>query len=296
MAEQALARQGGKEITYKAVDGQAITLTVDIVKKFLVRGRPECVTLQEFTFFMALCQSRKMNPYIGDCYLIKYTENDPAAVVTSIEYFRKRARAQPDCQGWTKGIIVRNETGTTSDTYGLYMPEHGEVLVGGWFEAQPRGWTTKCRLEVNLKAYIKKTKEGRPTKFWSEENQPTMIAKVAESQGLRHLWPDEFSKLYTAEEISPESIPAPNDNLNHFNNSAASFFDALVTEQQPTAFQTQMLSRYLELAAQKHNLSIADTKQRAAEDFASFWSGFARWCVTTADQSAKIIEGGAQES
>jgi hypothetical protein len=57
------------------------------------------------------------------------------------------------------------------------------------------------RKEVNLKRYIKKTKEGFVTRFWSTDNQPEQIAKVAESQMLRAAWPDEFQGLYVDSEI-----------------------------------------------------------------------------------------------
>src|SRR3990167_9305098 len=74
--------------------------------------------------------------------------------------------------------------------------------MGGWFRARPKDWTTDLEWAVSLKRYIKTTKDGRVTRFWSEENQPEQIAKVAESQGLRRAWPDEFAKLYIKEEIS----------------------------------------------------------------------------------------------
>jgi len=76
-----------------------------------------------------------------------------------------------------------------------------EKLIGGWAEATPEGWTVPMRKEVNLKRYIKKTKEGVVTRFWSTDNQPEQIAKVAESQMLRAAWPDEFQGLYVDSEI-----------------------------------------------------------------------------------------------
>jgi len=77
----------------------------------------------------------------------------------------------------------------------------GEELVGGWFKARPRGWEIDRKWSVSLDRYVKKTKDGKPTAFWTEEKQAEMIAKVAESQGLRRVWPDEFGQLYIPEEI-----------------------------------------------------------------------------------------------
>lgn len=183
---------------YEAKDGQLVKLSFESIKQYLVHGRKELITNQELVFFIAICKSRGLNPFKKDAYLIKY-DNSPAAIITSIDYFRSRARAQKDCQGWKKGIIVMNKDGMVRDSFGLLLPN--DKLVGGWFEATPKGWSESWRIEVNLAGYIKKTKEGRTTQFWAEEKQPTMIAKVAEAQGLRTLWPDEFQQLYTEEEI-----------------------------------------------------------------------------------------------
>jgi hypothetical protein len=57
---------------------------------------------------------------------------------------------------------------------------------------------------VNLSRYIKKTKDGRTTRFWSPENQPEMIVKVVEGQGLRATWADEFQGLYVDAEMQSQ--------------------------------------------------------------------------------------------
>lgn len=192
-------------VTYEARDGQEVKLSADIIKKFLVQGKAEFVTKQELFYFMAICKSRGLNPFNKDCYLMKYSPRDAAAIIVSIDYFRKRAKAQPDCRGWLSGVIVENEDGTEfKDTTG-FVPT-GWGLVGGWCEAYVEGWEKPHRKEVNLNGYIKKTKEGRLTQFWQPEKQPTMIAKVAESQCLRETWPGEFQKLYTPEEMGESAM------------------------------------------------------------------------------------------
>jgi len=193
MEEKAIAK-----ITYEAKDGQQVTLSFETIAKYLVQGHSEYVTRQEMMYFMGICKSRGLNPFAKDCYLIKYSQKDGAAIITSIDYFRKRAKAQRDCKGWRKGIIVERK-GEIVYSDGLMLDD--DILLGGWFKAKPEGWEEPFVLEVNLKGYIKKTKDGAITKFWQKENQPTQIAKVAESQGLRTLWPDEFQQLYTQEEL-----------------------------------------------------------------------------------------------
>ena len=85
------------------------------------------------------------------------------------------------------------------DSSGLVL--EGEKLVGGFFEAKPSNWDEPFRIEVSIEGYVKKTREGKVSRFWQPENQPSMIAKVAESQGLRTLWPDEFQGMYEIGEI-----------------------------------------------------------------------------------------------
>ena len=185
-------------IKYEAKDGQTVELTFDTIKRYLVHGKPELVTNQEMIFFIGICKARGLNPFAKDCYLIKYS-NDPAAIVTSIDYFRAQAKSKRDCQGWESGIIVEDPDGNIRYSKGLI--KKNETLLGGWFKARPKGWDHDFDLEVNLAGYIKRKQDGSITKFWQPENQPTMIRKVAESQGLREIWPDEFAKLYVEEEV-----------------------------------------------------------------------------------------------
>jgi len=192
-------------VKYTSRDNQQITLSPPVIKKYLVSGNPDLVTPQELYLYMGICKSRGLNPFIKDCYLIKYTPKDAAAIVVSIDYYRKRARAQTDCQGWTTGITLIDSKGNIVRREGCLLLD-GEKLVGAWFEAKPAGWSVPMKKEINLERYIKKTREGNVTRFWSKENQPEQIAKVVESQGLRATWPDEFQGLYVdAERESMEA-------------------------------------------------------------------------------------------
>jgi hypothetical protein len=48
-----------KEIIYTAADGQEIRLTPEMVRKYLVQGHGEMVTIQEMVYFLNVCRSRK---------------------------------------------------------------------------------------------------------------------------------------------------------------------------------------------------------------------------------------------
>jgi len=274
--EKALAKQEDRSITYQAADGQEVRLTPDIVKKYLVQGKGELVTVPELMYFLNICRARRLNPLVKDCYLIKYG-SEPAAIVTSVDFFRKRARAQKDCRGWKKGVIVRTKDGQVKDSHGLVLKD--EELVGGWFEAQPEGWTTPFRLEVNLSGYLKKTSEGKITRFWQTENQPLMISKVAEAQGLRTLWPDEFQQIYSEDELPPTG----NDGLPiiELEAEAAPDFDSHL----PNDTDRAALDKYLGLCAGHFKKPVETIKTEAAKNMAGFLSEFRKW--TTAQRPKK---------
>ena len=199
-------------VSYHARDGQEIKLSLDIVRKYLVSGRPEYVTDQEIMLYLGTCKARGINPFAKECYLVKYTETDPAATIISIDYYRARARAQEDCRGWQSGIIVKTAQNLAIDRPGAVMFE-GDTLLGGWFKAKPATWDIEHYWSVPLNAFIKLTREGKPTRFWSEANQPSQIAKVAESQGLRRVWPDEFGGLMVDAEMQPLDITPSTEGL-----------------------------------------------------------------------------------
>src|SRR5574343_1403229 len=193
-------------VKYNDRSGNEVTLSFNIIRNFLVTGKRDLVTEQELMFFMGICKARGLNPFAKDCYLVKYTPHEPAAIIVSIDFYRSRARAQADCEGWQVGVICLKKDGELRYSNGLVLKD--EELVGGWFEARPKGWAIPRKLEVNLSGFIKKKVDGSITAFWAPEKQAMMIAKVAESQELRMCWPQEFQGTYTAEErsVDPETI------------------------------------------------------------------------------------------
>ena len=287
---QALAVQDPRVVAYKARDGQEITLSMEIVKNFLVVGNKELVQLQEFVFFMGVCRARGLNPFAKDCYLIKYSQ-DPAAIVTSIDFYRARARAQKDCHGWQKGVIcLNNKTGELRYSKGLVLP-NDEEIVGGWFKAQPTGWDVPFELEVNLSGYIKHTREGAITKFWQPANQATMISKVAESQGLRTLWPDEFRGTITGEEAGLQLDTFDALDITDLQPGAGleeepppkvdtSVFDALLKDKGLSLKRLARVQVFIEETAKsqkKTKVTPDEMKVRCGAAPDKFWDVFERW-------------------
>jgi len=275
--------EGKDVVKYQAKDGQEITLSFQVVRDYLVHGDKEKVKPQELMFFMGVCKSRGLNPFKKDCYLIKYGD-DPAAIVTSIDFYRSRARAQKDCKGWKAGVVIKSKEALEYREGSLLID--GETLVGGWFEAKPDGWPEPKKHSVTLKGYIKRTREGKITRFWSEENQPSQIMKVAEAQGLRMVWPDEFEKLYSEEEIlaekpdTAEALKAAADKARE--EAITKFKDSMPA---PYIFEHPKLQEFLGKLAQANRCSIDDVMVEAADKADEFWQGYEEWLKENQEKS-----------
>lgn len=273
----------GAVMVYEARDGQEITLTFDRIKRYLVQGHPEYVTPAEFMYFMGVAKSGGMNPFKRDCWLIKYSQKDNAQIITAIGFLRSRAKAQKDCKGWKAGIIViRDKKIVYSD--GLKLT--GDELIGGWARGKPEGWDEDTIIEVNLDGYIKKTREGQITAFWKPEKQPTQIAKVAESQLLRTLWPDEFQNIYTNAEISPDDgthglpeIPEETGKEVDAEFDAEVYADAHADfdKKVPKDALPERVKEFLALVQRGVEKTTFEVKQEAFDHWDDFWASFLKW-------------------
>jgi len=269
-----------REMKYEMANGEQMTLTMGIVRRFLVQGKKEFITESELMYFMHECKARQLNPFLRQCWLIKYSQNDNAQIVESIHHKRAKARRAKDCKGWSKGIIVLTKGGDVKDSHGLLL--EGEKLLGGFFSATPEGWAGPWRLEVNLAAYIKKKADGKVTKFWAVDNQPAQIAKVAESQGLSALWGDTVGHAVIPGEIAPGADIIDMDMTENGGYeppkeepSKRKTFDDFAKEK--TVLPNAILEAFCEKSAKAAGISVDELKDRAAkspESFAGFWKAF----------------------
>lgn len=208
MSEIALQIAKPKGLIVIPTDHGDITLSPDIVRRYLVNGNGN-VTDQEVTMFMALCKAQSLNPFIREAYLIKYGNNNPATIVTGKEVFTKRAHKTKECKGFKAGVIVQdNQTHEIRDTMGFCPP--GSTIVGGWGEVHIDGWLFPLRVEVDLKEYEGRTSTGEVTKTWREK-KATMIRKVALVQSLREAFPEKFQGMYSPEEMNNLDRTLPDD-------------------------------------------------------------------------------------
>lgn len=198
-----------REIVYKS-GNMPVRLTGSLVKRYLVSGQANLISDQELIMFMKMCEGLRLNPFLRDAHLIKFSERDPATMVVGKDAFTKRAASLPECGGWNAGILVKKKVGAKeviSRRIGSSLME-GEELVGGWARAIHKGWTESLEIEVSLKEYMRFNKAGEPTRAWA--GMPaTMIRKVALVQALREAFPNTFGGIYTEEELPLDSDQLP---------------------------------------------------------------------------------------
>lgn len=200
-----------QECVYMAGETE-VRLTPDFVKKYLVSGDADKVTMQEIVMFLNFCKGQRLNPFLREAYLIKYG-NSPASNVVAKTAFEKRAFRNERYRGFKAGIIVITKNGEIQNRTGaFYMND--EIIVGGWCNVFIEG-LEPVSVVVSFQEYAGYTKDGKLNSQWAKR-PATMIRKTAKVQALREAFPEDFSGMYTAEErgFETEDIeipPAPED-------------------------------------------------------------------------------------
>lgn len=193
-----------QELTVKfEIDGQEIKLTPKIVQEYIV-GTEAKITNQEFKLFTELCKVRKLNPFLREAYLIKYSDKQPAQIVVGKDAILKRAVLNPNYDGIESGIIVQKEDDTVEERKGTFKLGN-ERLVGGWARVYRKDWTHPTYSSVSFDEVAQKTSNGSYNSNWSNKGA-TMVEKVAKVRALRETFVEDLGGMYEAEEMQAEVI------------------------------------------------------------------------------------------
>ncbi len=193
-----------QELTVKfEIDGQEIKLTPRIVQEYIV-GTDAKITNQEFKLFTELCKVRKLNPFLREAYLIKYSEKQPAQIVVGKDAILKRAVLNPNYDGIESGIIVQKEDDSVEERRGTFKLGN-ERLVGGWAKVYRKDWTHPTYSSVSFDEVAQKTSNGSYNSNWSNKGA-TMVEKVAKVRALRETFVEDLGGMYEAEEMQAEVI------------------------------------------------------------------------------------------
>lgn len=185
-----------KLIKYKSMTGDEVQLSPDIIRKYLVSGNGD-ITDQEIRMYIQLCRYQKLNPFLREVYLIKYSNKNPATMVTGKETFLKRAQRNKKYRGHETGISV-----------------DGKIA---WAKIYHEDYDKPIYCEVDYKEYVGQKDEyinGKPTgvkipnRMWAEKPR-TMLKKCALVTALRETFTEDFGGLYSQEEVNiiEEALP-----------------------------------------------------------------------------------------
>lgn len=188
------------------VEGQQVKLSPKIVQDYLVNGDAK-ITIPEFKLFTELCKVRKLNPFLKEAYIIKYSPKTPASIVVGKDAILKRAVLNPKYNGMKSGIYVTNEDGELIKRNGTFFLPN-ETLVGGWAEVFRKDWDNSIESSVSLEESAQKKSDGTLNSNW--QKQPaTMIEKVAKVRALRETFVEDLGGMYDADEMNVELPEVP---------------------------------------------------------------------------------------
>lgn len=212
-----------------------IKLSVAIVKNLIAvptKSGKTCSDRDAMKFLM-LCQSKRLNPFEGDAFLIGYDGRDNVAqfsLITAHQAFLKRAELHPEYDGMKSGVIVQieSEDNKLIDLEGDFHLED-QKLLGGWatvyFKSRKIPTTRRLRL-----ARFKK-----PFGVWLDD-PAGMIVKCAEADALRSSFPTMLGGLYLREEVE---LPTNGHGASDITSGAAALPAAIASSGSPTATEAK---------------------------------------------------------
>lgn len=196
------------------VDGNEIKLTPSIVQTYIV-GTDAQITMPEFKFFTELCKARGLNPFLKECYCIKYGKQ-PAQIVVGKDAILKRAILNQNYDGMESGVIIQvAETGEIIERKGTFYIKAEEKLVGGWARVFRKDWTHPTYTSVSFDEVAQRKNDGSLNSNWQGKGA-TMVEKVAKVRALRETFIEDLGGMYEAEEMGvelPQTQQPPKDTV-----------------------------------------------------------------------------------
>lgn len=167
----------------------------DIRQLLVAKGNKVQPSDAEVMTFLRVAQGMGANPFLGDIYLIKYTQDSPASTVTGKDYFTKVARSLGG--SWKAGLIIQrgDEVIEVEGEFKLKT----DTLLGGWAIVHTKDATMPFGAKVTLEEY------SSNQSTWKKMPH-TMIRKVALVHSLREAYPEKLGGLYDSSEMQ-QAVP-----------------------------------------------------------------------------------------
>lgn len=237
-------------------------LNMKTVRQYLKGGGQ--ASDEELVLLINLCKQNNMNPFTKEVYFVKYG-TQPAQIVVSRDFYRKRAMVNPNFSGIEVGVIIQNEDGSIKNLDGAFKTKNQE-LVGAWAKVYMENFEIPVYVAVAYDEYVQ-LKDGRPNKMWNAK-PCTMLTKVAESQALRMAFPDEFSGTYGEEEYPEQNQPREVNGVEEPTQEEMQSFDKdKYLEQKKEELSSKMSPQHLNQDAEEIIEGELIDKEVTAEDF-----------------------------
>lgn len=189
------AGNSGALIALKAGSGPMFTLEqVELLKRTICQGGTD----DELALFMRVCERTQLDPFAKQIYAVKRWNKqlgrEVMGIQTSIDGFRLIAQRTGQYAGQV-GPLWCGEDETWKDVWLLKKPP-AAAKVGIW----RHGFKEPCWGVATWEEYKQEGRSGL-SPMWAKMGA-LMLAKCAESLGLRRAFPQELSGLYSAEEMA----------------------------------------------------------------------------------------------
>ena len=173
---------------------------LDLIKQQIAPG----ATDGELALFAQVCRQTGLNPFTKQIYAVKRWDSAKRQETTAFQVGIDGMR------------LVAERTGKYVGQRGPYWCGPDGEWTDAWLSPEPPAASKVAILRsdfaeplwafVRYDSYVQRTKEGAPTRFW-KLMPDIMLAKCAESLGIRKAFPQELSGVYTEDEMGQAEAP-----------------------------------------------------------------------------------------